>query len=97
MFRFPLIAAAVLLSGTAGLAHDGAMGVVKQRMDAMGAIKDANKVLRGIMRGQREYEAAAVAASAAVIAGHSGDALTVLFPEGSLTPPTEAKPEIWQN
>ncbi len=78
-------------------AHTGAMGVVKERMDAMSAIGDANKVLRAIFSGESPYNADTVAENAAIIQGHAGSALTELFPQGSLDTPTEAKPEIWQN
>ena len=90
-------AAAVLalsLSATA-VAHDGATGVVKQRMDRMAAIGDANKALRAIFAGEASYDTNAVAEHAQTIRGHSGEAITSLFPEGSLHGPTEAKPEIW--
>lgn len=78
-------------------AHTGAMGVVKERMDAMSTIGDANKVLRAMFSGEAAYDADAVAENAAIIQGHAGSALTELFPQGSLDTPTEAKPEIWQN
>lgn len=56
------------------LAHGGASGVVKERMEAMG---DAMKELSAIMRGQRDYDAESVRALASTIESHGGDALVV--------------------
>lgn len=94
-----LLAGAVAASmvAAAAYAHGGAMGVVKQRMDAMVMIRDAMKVLTPMMQGKTPYDAAVVKEQAGVIGAHGGDALTDLFPEGSLDKPSEARPEIWEN
>lgn len=87
---------ASMVAATA-LAHGGATGVVKQRMDAMGAIRGAMKVLTPMMQGKATYDAEVVEQQAKVIGAHGGAALTELFPEGSLDMPTEARAEIWEN
>ncbi|OOY05392.1 cytochrome c [Thioclava sp. F28-4] len=79
---------------TAVFAHGGAEGVVKERMDAMSAMGQSVKKLAPMMRGETDYDAAAVRAAARVFIEHS-DGLTELFPEGSDSKPSEAKPEIW--
>lgn len=97
-FKVMTIAGTLVLAGAAAaLAHGGATGVVKERMDAMGEMGDVMKSLSSIMRGDKDYDAAAVRSGAEVIQSHSGEALTKLFPEHSIEGPSEAKPEIWSN
>ena len=89
---------ALAIGGGAGLvsAHTGAMGVVKERMALMKDSGEATKALADMMRGKTAYEAEDVRSLAERIASHGGEALTEKFPEGSLDPPTEARPEIWE-
>ncbi|TLP41911.1 cytochrome c [Cohaesibacter sp. CAU 1516] len=96
------VTAAVALSVSASivlpvsvLAHGGATGEIKERMDAMSSMGKAVKVLKDIMQGKTDYDADAVRKQAAIIKSHAGDALTDGFPEGSLKMPSEAKAEIW--
>lgn len=91
------IAAGLLATGLAlplsqSHAHEGATGVVKERMDAMTeagkAMKDAGEHIRSnrSVAAVRD-DALAVAAVATKIGAQ--------FPAGSDKPPTDAKPEIW--
>lgn len=90
------ISAAVLSALSAGaLAHSGATGIVKQRMDAMSDMGRVVKSLSVMMRGEAPYDADAISEGAVIIKSHAGDAMTSLFPEGSLKKPSVAKPEIW--
>jgi cytochrome c556 len=82
------------VSGAA--AHDGAQGVVKERQDAMEALKTALKVAGPLVSGVMDYDAAKVRESAGIIASHGGEAMTKLFPEGSIEKPSEALPDIWE-
>jgi len=82
-----------VLTGAA-LAHVGATGIVKERMDAMSAIGDQMKII-GQMLKSGGLDDAKVSAAAGAIAGHGGEAMTRLFPENSLQHPTEATPAIW--
>lgn len=77
-------------------AHGGATGVVKERMDLMGNMKEAMKTLSAIYKGERAYDAETVRKAALVIRDHSGSAMTKLFPQNSIHGPSEAKPLIWQ-
>ena len=77
------------------MAHGGATGIVKERMDAMGVISDNMKLIGQMLKGQQEYSLSEIAAAASRIADHSGKEITRLFPEGSTNSPSEAKPEIW--
>lgn len=88
--------AAVLAAGGA-LAHGGATGVVKERMDAMSAIGKSMKSIGKMLKGSETFETAKVAASAEVIAAHSGETLTGLFPGDSLQAASEASPDIWSD
>lgn len=76
-------------------AHSGAMGVVKERMDAMKAMGDAVKQIKPMMSGAAAYDAAMVQAAARAIAEESGAALVGKFPEGSGGGMSEALPEVW--
>jgi cytochrome c556 len=90
-------ALAVSLAAASAFAHGGATGVVKERMDAMGALKDAMKALSPMMQGKTPYDADFVGQQAAIIGKHAGTDLTELFPEGTLDKPSEARPEIWES
>lgn len=93
-----IIAGTLVTAGIAGaLAHGGATGIVKERMDAMGVMGKAVKAITEMMRGEKEYSADAVREGAKIIKSHAGDSMTKLFPEGSTQKPTEARPEIWSN
>ena len=89
-------AAAVLagvLSGIA-IAHDGATGMVMQRMEAMKEISESMKAIGAMVKGDKAFDAGAAEAAARVIAEH-GKHMAHMFPEGSLDKPTEALPVIW--
>ncbi|MCR9220511.1 MAG: cytochrome c [Alphaproteobacteria bacterium] len=90
-------AAAVLAAGLGGgaVAHVGATGVVKERMDLMMEIGDATKAIADMLRGTQPYDAERMRAMARRIEGHGGEAMTSLFPDGSLDHPSEALPAIW--
>ncbi len=92
-----LIAISLSVSSAVVMAHGGATGIVKERMDAMGDMKDSMKEVSDMFKGKTSYDANKVRAAAEVIKGHSGDALTKLFPKGSLQHPTEAKAIIWDD
>ena len=58
MMKRTMILAAIAVTGTAvaALAHSGATGVVKDRMEAMKAMGDAVKTVTPMMRGEAEYD-----------------------------------------
>lgn len=84
-----------LLSAGVAWAHDGASGVVRERMDAMSAIGKNMKPIGRMLKGGAPYDPASVAKAAKAIAQHGGEAFTALFPDDSLQSPTEAAPAIW--
>ncbi len=96
------MALAVITALTAGAtlvasAHEGATGVVAERMEAMESLGDAMKGLAAMYRGRAPYDAAAVRDAAEAIGRHGGERMTALFPPGSLHHPSEAQPEIWED
>ncbi|WP_170387876.1 c-type cytochrome [Ruegeria atlantica] len=97
LFLGVVVASVLAVATQSVFAHGGATGVVKERMDGMGVMKEAMKVLTPMMRGQVDYDASVVRERSEDISRHAGEALTKLFPEGSLDAPSEAKPEIWQD
>jgi cytochrome c556 len=92
-----LIVFILTLMSTVTLAHDGATGIVAERMDAMSAIGDANKALSNISRGRADFDLQTVVDSAKSIEQHSGTWLLDLFPEGRLDAESDAKAAIWQD
>jgi len=83
-----------LIGAGAAYAHGGATGIVKERMDAMSGIGDNMKSVGGMLK-SGSYDANVAIDAGDAIAGHAGEALTKLFPEGSLEAPSEASPAIW--
>ena len=83
--------------GLAALAHSGATGVMKERMDAMGEMGVEMKRLAPMMRGQTEYDPGVVRNAADTMIGHAGAQMTELFPEGSNGEPSEALDTIWED
>lgn len=90
-----LVAIVLAATATAALAHSGASGIVKERMDAMSEMSKAVKELATMMRGEKAYDAKIVRTGAALIGMHSGDAMTGLFPKGSKHSASEAREDIW--
>jgi cytochrome c556 len=89
-------AATVVASvAVAALAHGGATGIVKERMEDMTTMSNVVKTLSAMMQRDRAYDAAAVRAGADAIREISGAHLRDKFPVGSLQTASEAKDEIW--
>jgi cytochrome c556 len=78
-------------------AHNGATGIVKERMDAMMAMGNVVKALAPMMRGEAAHDADAVRAAAATFSVHAGKSMTALFPEGTGGSPSAAKDAVWED
>jgi cytochrome c556 len=87
------LVAAIAVSGIA-VAHDGAMGIVKTRMEMMKDVGASMKLIGAMVKGEAAFDAAKVEEAANTIAKHAGH-IPKIFPEGSLDKPTEALPVIW--
>ena len=86
--------AAATLAAAAALAHSGATGIVKQRMDGMKAMSDATKAIGAVKLGVIPYSPDLIRRAAGALRDH-GEAARGQFPEGSLHGPSEALPAIW--
>jgi cytochrome c556 len=91
-----LSAIIVVSATTAVLAHGGAMGIVKERMDLMSAIGKNMKAVAAMVKGETTFDAAVIETSAKSMAEHSTK-INALFPKGSMDKPTEALPTIWED
>ena len=95
--RLGLIAIAAVFAATSVWAHQGATGIVKERMDAMKSVKGAMKILAPIMKGDVAYDAGVVRIQAEILAAKGGSNMTDMFPKGSTQHPSEALPAIWKD
>ena len=83
------------LTATVALAQDFE-AVVKERQQGMKDMGSVMKTLGPMMKGEADYDAAAVHEGAQTLASHSGETLVNWFPEGSGdVADSAAKPEIW--
>ena len=90
MIRLPTTCVLLCLS-TVSLAHEGAEGVVKERMDRFKENKEAMKAIKGNLAG----DTAVIAQKASEIEAWAKEIVN-FFPEGSTQPPSEALPAIWK-
>ena len=89
-----LAVVACLLSTTLALAHEGATGVVKERMDLMKRQQGDLKLIGEMAKGKTPFDADK-AAEAARDVGATAKKIHELFPEGSAGHPSDALPAIW--
>lgn len=93
-----IIIAAILTTASVAVpnmlfAHDGATGIVKERMDNFKATQGHLKAIGGLMRSQ-DY--AAIIEHAEQIKAWA-DKIPEYFPEGSGAAPSAAKARIWED
>lgn len=92
-----MLAAALITAGFAApgflAAHQGATGIVKQRMDNF---KHSQKQLKTVPQAVNKADYDAVRKTAEWLAEWAAR-MPEQFPEGSMNPPTEASPAIWQD
>jgi cytochrome c556 len=91
--RLCWLVGAVLIGLGAAQAHQGATGLLKQRMDAMESLGQAMKKIRRHLVGAPEF--GEVGREAARI-GALAERLPQWFPPGSNAHPSEALPAIWR-
>jgi cytochrome c556 len=84
-----------LVFTTLALAHEGAMGVVKERMDLMDRQKDDMKIIGDMAKGVTPFDAAKATEAARDISVTSKK-IPELFPEGSEGGESDALPAIWK-
>ncbi len=93
-YRGCLLTLASTLVTMVALAHSGATGVVKDRMQGMKAMSDATKALGAMKAGAIPFSVETLRLAVDEIARHGVEAKDQ-FPEGSLVSPSEALPVIW--
>lgn len=96
-----LIIATTTLAITVGaaLAHGGATGIVKERMDGMVAMGKALAAVADMFKGVQPYKQDVVTQSADVVQLHAVE-MKNLFPDthaSRMGTGTEALPSVWQN
>ena len=82
-----------LASVTALHAHEGATGIVKERMDAFVETRQQMKQMRGAIAESEFVAVANISARMQIWANKMAD----YFPEGSDQSPSEAAPAIWSD
>ena len=85
--------AVLALFATLALAHEGATGVVKERMDLMKGQQEDMKLLGDMAKGKVPFESAKAAAAARDL-NTTAKKIADLFPEGSNGHPSDALPAI---
>ena len=80
---------------TLALAHEGATGVVKERMDLMKGQQKQMKLIGDMAKGKVKFDAAKAAAAARDL-GTTTKKIPDLFPEGSNGHPSEALDAVWK-
>lgn len=91
-----LLMLAVIASPTLALAHPGATGIVKKRMDTM---KDAGAIMKelgAMVKGEAAFDAATIARRGGDLKSHAAS-IPADFPAGSIFGPSEALPQIWED
>ena len=86
-----------LLASSIAVAHDGATGIVKQRMDAMAELGDVAKAVSDMLKGKQTFERYAVRDAARLFVRH-GEMIPMLFPDTDASrsgTATEALSSVW--
>ncbi len=91
----PFFLGAFIAAAGMAAAHEGATGIVKERMDGM---KSMGKALKSVVATvtSGENDAQVIAAAAQVFSDQGGMALVERFPQGETSMVSEAAPLIWE-
>lgn len=93
-FRFAILTIAIVAAfAVVTRAHEGATGVAKERMDLM---QSMSKEMKEISRRVNANRDLVVIGESATRIRDTAPRIAALFPPGSGTGITDAKPEIWQ-
>jgi cytochrome c556 len=76
-------------------AHEGATGVIKERMDLMKGQQKQMKLIGEMAKGKKKFDAPKAAAAARDLS-KSTQKIPDLFPEGSNGHPSEALDAVWK-
>jgi cytochrome c556 len=92
-----IVAVSITVAVSNAHAHDGATGIVKERMELMEDLGKSMKSFSRIIKGRDKYDAGKLLGIARQLKLHGGGSLTQLFSSGSLMKPSNAILEIWQD
>ena len=96
MYKNTVLGAVALSAlGAVATAHNGATGVVMERLMGMSAMKTIMAELAPMMQGAVAYDDVAVQEAAFALQTHAGETMTGLFPQEDIPAASYAKPEIW--
>jgi cytochrome c556 len=95
--QFVAATAFAVIAATSASAHQGANGIVGERMDAMMTLSRVLKALTDIRLGDRKYDPLLIREAARVLSHSGGAEMTSKFPPGSNVAPSEARPALWDN
>jgi cytochrome c556 len=83
-----------LFTASSPVAHEGATGVVKERMEAMESMAKALKIISQRIRQKRDL--GAIKPNATLIR-EGAERMLAMFPPGTGKHPSEAAAKVWQN
>ncbi|MEL7430458.1 MAG: cytochrome c [Pseudomonadota bacterium] len=89
------LALSIVCTGFA-FAHEGAKGVIKERMDSMKTIAASMKTISQMIRKPETFDKAKATEAIARVSAEA-QRTTSLYPSGSLEEPSEARAAIWNN
>jgi cytochrome c556 len=97
IYFYALAFAGAAIGCASAFAHNGATGIVAERMMGMLMLGEQMQALTPVINGSSDPNLALIKEAAAMIAAHSGESMTDLFPAGSTEFPSEAQPRIWED
>ncbi|MES0198044.1 cytochrome c [Mesorhizobium sp. M0011] len=95
MFKLAAIALAAVLIAGAALAHQGATGIIAERMAAMKNMGRELKAIGDMLAGRAPFDAAAIVQHADAL-HENCHRTTTMFPPGSIDRHSKALPAIWE-
>ena len=81
---------------TAAVGHDGAEGIVRERMDLMQSVNRSMKSIRDMVRGKTQTDMAKIAAAARSISNQA-EFLPFMFPTDQNRKFSRSSPKIWKD
>jgi cytochrome c556 len=94
--RIAVIVTALILTAGAAAAHEGATGIVAQRMEAMKQMGQHMKALGHLLAGKTPFDPEAASRLTQTLHEHCGHVMH-MFPPGSDGHHSEATPAVWTN
>ncbi len=94
-YRLSVLVIAVLTTGAAAVAHEGAMGVVAERMSAMKQMADSMKTVSEMLTGRRDFDATTARAGVAALHENCHQAREQ-FSSATKDHPSRASPAVWE-